>query len=274
VDGLWFIGLLGSAVLAMTPKRQLPQALVLLAWIGAAVGSVALNGARGLPQYFLQALPVLALAGAAGLHAAWRDRARRPAIALVTASLILAGAWRVGAERVAAFEPRLFGLPQAVSNLGHDLSYHRRRQSRAAYLARFDRGDGGKFSPAAVERLAAHIASSTAPDEPVLVFGFAAGGVLSRAERPSASRFFWSRPVVIEFAAQYPGYGSAGLLADLQRQPPAFVALQKFDWGLAEATTPHSIDFFIAHAGLRAWLENGYVPDYEDAAFSVWRRRR
>ncbi len=38
--------------------------------------------------------------------------------------------------------------------------------------------------------------------------------------------------MILEFAAGRPGYGSRGLLADLQRERPAVVALQKQDWGL------------------------------------------
>jgi len=78
--------------------------------------------------------------------------------------------------------------------------------------------------------------------------------------------------VVLEFERQRPGYGSAGVLADLERERPAVVALQKQDWGLAE-DVKNSMDFFMTTPPLRAWLEAGYVPDYEDALFSVWRRR-
>ena len=133
--------------------------------------------------------------------------------------------------------------------------------SRPAYLARFDTGEAGKFSPVAIDRLVEHARLVTTPGpENILVFGFAAGAVLMQTNRPSASRFFWSRPVVLEFAADHPGYGSAGLLADLQVHRPAIVALQKHDWGLAEATTQDSITFFMNHPALRSWLEAGYVP--------------
>ena len=59
--------------------------------------------------------------------------------------------------------------------------------------------------------------------------GFSCGAYV-KAERVSSSRFFWSRPVIAGFNDGVPGYGAAGVLADLQRRPPAIVALQEIDW--------------------------------------------
>jgi hypothetical protein len=272
VDGLWFVGLLGLLPLVAFRRPNRMTAVTLL-WLAAAVLSIAINGSRGLPQYFIQAAPALALAGAAGLAAMWEARGRARILAGVVGLALLAGVWRVGVEGPWS-RPRLLGLPQAAANIADDVRYLRGGMTRDDYLARFDRGDGGKFSPAAIDRLAGRVRETTAATDRVLVFGFAGGGVLARAQRVSASRFFWSRPVVLEFAADRPDYGSMGLLADLHHTPPALVALQKHDWGLAEATTPDSIDFFMNNPALRAWLEAGYAPDYEDAAFSVWRKKR
>jgi hypothetical protein len=186
--------------------------------------------------------------------------------------LVAAGLWRVGIEPTPFWRPRLFGIPQLVSNAAFDLRYMTGRMERADYLARFGRDDSGKFSPAAVERLALHVRQTAREGEPIFVFGFASGGVHVKSGHRSASRFFWSRPIVLEFDRDRPGYGSAGLLADLQRERPAIVALQKQDWGLAE-DVKNSIDFFMSTPPLRVWLETGYAPDYEDASFSVWRRK-
>jgi hypothetical protein len=71
--------------------------------------------------------------------------------------------------------------------------------------------------------------------------------------------------VIIEFAADHPGYGPAGLLDDLRKRPPALVALQKEQW--------HSQEFFLNDAALREWLQAGYVADRETPMFSVWRRK-
>ena len=71
--------------------------------------------------------------------------------------------------------------------------------------------------------------------------------------------------MLIEFADGEPGYGSAGLLADLERHPPVVVALQKEQW--------LSATYFLNNAPLRAWLESGYVLDRETPMFSVLRRK-
>jgi hypothetical protein len=275
VDGLWFIGGLGVLCLIVL-KRFERASLVVLAWVAAACLSMAINGSRGLPQYFLQAAPALALAGAAGLVAASRMARRNPTtrlVAILTGAVLVAGAWRVGTEPGAVWRPRLFGVPQAAANFVYDLRRVTGDISEETYLARFDRGEGGKYSPAAVRRLADRVRETTASSDPIYVFGFASGGVLAAAERRSASRFFWSRPVILEFAADRPGYGSSGLLQDLQARPPALVALQRRDWGLAEASVPSSLDYFMRTPALRAWLEAGYAPDSQDDLFVVWRRR-
>ena len=275
VDGLWFLGGVGAAVLCLTMRQAVRPRIVALAWMGAAVLSIAINGSRGLPQYFVQAQPALALAAAAGLTVVWRSR--RNSIewrfaSVVIALFIGAGIWRVGSEPTAYWQPRLFGIPQSISNARFDLSYSRGEVDRQVYLDRFKREGAGKFSPASVERLALHVREVSGPHEPIYVFGFASGGVYVKSGRRSASRFFWSRPVVLELERHRPGYGSVGVLADLERERPAVVALQKQDWGLAE-DVKNSMDFFMTTPPLRAWLEAGYVPDYEDAQFSVWRRR-
>jgi len=274
VDGLWFLGGVGCLGLSLTSSVSGRARLLALAWVAATVLSIAINGARGLPQYFVQASPALALAAAGGLASIWRARisgAYGRVLSVGAAVFVLAGIWRVGIESTPLSRPRLFGLPQAVSNAAFDISYIRGRIDRPTYLERF-RADVGKFSPASVERLAVRVQEISNDQDPILVFGFASGGVLVKSGRRSASRFFWSRPVVLEFERDRPGYGSAGLLQDLQREPPSIVALQKHDWGLAE-DVPDSMDFFMNTAPLRAWLEAGYEPDYEDSLFSVWRRK-
>jgi hypothetical protein len=110
-----------------------------------------------------------------------------------------------------------------------------------------------------------YVSATTAATEPIFVFGFSGGSVCWQSHRISSSRFFWSRPVIIEFAADRPGYGSAGLLEDLLARPPAVVALQKDEWG--------SREFFLGSPALRGWLQGGYSLDHETPMFSVWLRK-
>ena len=109
VDGLWFFGLLG-ALLMLRAEWSSRRTWVITLWIGAALVSIVINGSRGLPQYFVQAGPALALAAAGGLSLAWRQRrsARVPAIA--AAALIAVALWRVGVEPVPLYQPRLSGF--------------------------------------------------------------------------------------------------------------------------------------------------------------------
>jgi Dolichyl-phosphate-mannose-protein mannosyltransferase len=270
VDMLWFLGSLGGLLLIPHVRRR-PEVLVILGWIAAAVVSISANGARNLPQYFVQAGPALAFAAAAGL-ATWSFL--RPAGRLVVVASLVVGFWRVGADPEV---PRLGGLRQLITNVSDDLAYARGEVDRPTFLRRFKGAQ--KYDAFEIDRLSTLVSGTTRPDDRILVFGFSPG-VYVKSGRASASRFHWSRPVVIEFAADHPGYGSAGLLADLTRTAPALVALQKKDWGMdptSGANTPkdepNSLEFFMGRPALREWLESGYVLEDDNPVFSVWRRR-
>ncbi len=257
VDMLWFLGGLGALLLARwaRPNRS---TRVALAWLLAAVISIAINGRRDLPNYFVQAAPALALSASAGLasllaYGAW--------VRYAAAGLLLAGMWRVGSDTPVR-GLRLASLPGVIENVRYDLRYVRGRVDRDTYLRRFK---GQKFDALEIEQLVRYVRETTAPADPIFVFGFSGGSVCWKSVRVSSSRFFWSRPVIIEFAGDRPGYGSAGLLEDLERRPPAVVALQKEEW--------RSRDSFMNNERLRRWLQTGYVADRETPMFSVWRRK-
>jgi hypothetical protein len=263
-DMLWFLGLTGATCLAVVGWwRHRALTVIVIAWLAASILSILVNGARNLPQYFVQAGPALALACAAGLILTWRSgRVGR----LITLFIVAIGLWRVGVDAPVA-GLRWGALPQMIENVAFDVSYMRGRVDRSEYLARFVGAQ--KYSAAAVEDLSGYIAHSTRIDDRILVFGFAPA-VYLEGQRLSASRFFWSRPVILEFASDHEGYGSRGLLAELARTRPAVVALQKQDWGPMD---PNSEAFFLGQPDLRAWLFAGYERDRDTAIFSVWRRR-
>ncbi|MEO7190772.1 MAG: hypothetical protein ABI051_06915 [Vicinamibacterales bacterium] len=258
-DMLWFLGGLGSVALVWRVKSSALN-VVLLGWLAAALLSIVINGQRNLPNYFVQAAPALAAAAAAGGQLAL---SRRGWLTYGLACAVVLGLWRVGDEG-ARGTFRWGGIPGLLANVRFDLAYARGSISRHEYLSRF-RGLQ-KFDALEIEELAQYLRETTKPDDAVLVFGFLGGSVCWQSERVSSSRFFWSRPVIIEFAADVPGYGSAGLLRDLLRRPPAVVALQKEQW--------QSEAFFMGSPPLRAWLESGYVRDHETPMFTVWRRAR
>ena len=263
IDLLWFIGGVGALLLA-TRVRQSRDGVVVLAWLVAAVVSIAVNSARNLPQYFVQAAPAMAFAAAAGLATL---RTQPSLVRLAAALLLVAGIWRVGVESSLPGGVKLGGLPQLAANIGFDLQYLTGRVDRATYLRRF-KGEQ-KYDAFEVDALVTRVRTTTQPDDRILVFGFSPG-VYVNSHRRSASRFFWSRPVVIEFGAGRPGYGSAGLLQDLAAHPPVLVALQKKDWGGGE---PNSQEFFLGHPALRAWLDASYDIEQDTPFFQIWRRR-
>lgn len=259
---LWLAGLIG-VVFALPVGRLRTGAVLAAAWIAAAVVAIALNG-RDLPQYFVQATPALAIGAGLGALAAWRSPHR-----LVKAAAILvlvAGFWRVGVDRP-VYGLRLAGLPGLIENIRFDLAYWSGRIDRRTYLNRFG-GDRpqDKYDALAVDDLARQLAATTRPDDRIYVFGFSPG-VYVKAQRVSASRFFWNVPVLIEFEAGRPGYGTEGLLADLDATRPVVVALQKGDWSIDSRTQ------FMAHPGLSAWLERHYRQQDDGPRFEVWRLR-
>jgi len=257
VDFLWFLGDIGALLLVWRWRSE-QSALVWLAWLAGALLSIGINGHRDLPNYFVQAAPALAMACAAGFATLVASpRWLRAVVGVV----LLAGLWRVGADDPIA-GLRWAGLPDLVTHLRRDVDYASGRIDRTTYLAGFK---GPKIDALAADDLSRLIRDTTASTDTVYVFGFSGGSVCFKSERESASRFFWSRPVLIEFEAGEPGYGSAGLLKDLERRKPVLVALQREQW--------ESERFFLQNPGLRAWLEQGYSFESESPMFSVWRRK-
>jgi hypothetical protein len=271
VDALWFLGGVGAVLLGLRLRARV--VLMTLAWLAAAILCNVANGARGLPQYFVQANPALALAGAAGMASlAGRKRLLQAAAFVIIAAGLV---WKVGAENGPL---RLSGLPEVIDNTWFDFNYLRGHMDRATYLERF----GGqraqdKFAALADEQLAWHVAAVTDPNEAIYVFGYAPG-VYVKSGRVSASRFLWSRPVIMEFGREHEGYGSAGLLEDLERRAPAIVALQRQDWGPVAMIDPgrhgelNSIDFFHGTPPLEAWLRAHYTREADAPNFELWRR--
>jgi hypothetical protein len=253
VDGLWLLGGAGCAVLLAASLKDRAR-LVVPVWVAAACLVIAINGSRGLPQYFIQALPPLALA------AAWAGsllRARQGVVNLAVVALLAFAVWRVN-------EFSNYG-PSIV----HDAKYMTGRIGRAEHLARYGDREQRKYSASAMAELADFVTARTTADQKIYIFGFSSGAYVL-ADRVSASRFFWSRPVIVDFNAPTPGYGIAGLRADLERAQPALVALQIRDW---MPDVQDSAAFFMSTPQLADWLTAAYVRVEGPAGFELWQRR-
>jgi hypothetical protein len=253
VDALWLLGGAGCAVLLAAGRRQ-PQRLIAVGWVAAACLTIAINGSRDLPQYFVQAAPALALAAAS---AATIVRTRSRTVNIVVAAAIVVAVWRVN------------DFPKLVDNTWHDARYARGLMTRTEHLARYGDRTTRKYSAQAIDELGAFMRLHSAPADSVYVFGFSSGAYVE-AERRSASRFFWSRPVIVGFNDGKAGYGVSGLLDDLRRNGPSIVALQQRDW---YPDVDDSAHFFMTTPPLAAWLRGSYelVPGPE--GFDVWMKR-
>jgi hypothetical protein len=228
-------------------------------WVAAACLAIAVNGSRDLQQYFVQAAPALALA--AGMGAAMTLPRLARAAQVIVIGLIAVGVWRAGDDP----------FPKLANAVAHDSRYLFGRIDRRTHLARYGGArDEDKYSALANVDLGAFVASRTSAADTIYVFGFSQG-VYGYADRRSASRFFWSRPVILDFNHEDPAYGVAGLAADLERSRPAFVILQMRDWA---PDVQDSGPFFLSQPRLAGWLQANYqeLPTVVDG-FQVWERR-
>lgn len=254
VDGLWLLGGAGSLVLLWQTVRHPRQALPLV-WIGAAVMAIAVNGSRGLPQYFIQASPALALAAGLAGSTLWSRWSRAGRVVML--ATIVVAVWRV------------VSFPQAVEAVRWDLARMVGRIDRVEYLSRFGGRPGDKFSAVEVWRLGERLRAATRPADAVYVYGFSPAAYVYSGRR-CASRMFYPAPVVSDFGRDRPGYGPGGLLADLLRNRPAVVALQRSDAG---PDRTDSREWFLAQPGLAAWLRAQYEPAPSLDRYELWVRR-
>jgi len=260
VDALWTIGGAGSLLLIAGAVGD-RQRLVPVVWIAAACASIAINGSRSLPQYFIQANPALALAAGWGAALAWswlREAlgARARIAATAAAALMIYGTVRVNQFDKLA-DQTVFDARYAIGSI-----------DRSTHLARYDDSDR-KYSAPAGAALADYLRAHSGATDRVYVFGFTCAAYVA-ANRASASRFFWSRPVIVGFNSGRPGYGVEGLLAELTTNHPAVVALQQKDWA---PDVSDSAAFFMSQPGLAGWLLAHYTRADGPAGFEVWLRR-
>ena len=253
VDALWLVGGAGCAILLATARRDISR-LIPVAWTAAACLTIAINGSRDLPQYFVQAAPALALA------AAWGAMFVRTRFLLM--NVAIAVAVLVAVYRVDDFN-------KLAENTWHDARYVLGRTTWAEHLARYGDRSTRKYSAQAMDELGTFMRDHTASSDTVYVFGFSPGAYVN-ANRMSASRFFWSRPVIVGFNEGKAGYGVSGLLDDLRRNRPAIVALQQRDW---YPDVDDSAHFFMATPALAAWLRDSYRQVQGPEGFDVWSKR-
>ena len=255
LDSLWLVGGAGCAGLVFFGIGN--RALWLpVAWVAAACLSIAINGSRGLPQYFVQAAPALALAAGCTAVLLWRRAGR--AVRIVGIVLIAIAVWRVGDFR------------RGWDYTSYDLSGALGRVDRDTYLTRYGRADSGdKYSALAVHQLADYLRAHSSDRDRVFVFGFSPWAYVG-SDRISASRFFWSRPIIVGFEAGVARYGVPGLLDELEASRPRIVVLQHRDW---DPDGLNSDQFWRTQPSLVAWLTTRYVKTTDLHNFEIWTRQ-
>jgi hypothetical protein len=252
-DALWLVGGGGCAVLLFAWSRA-RNGLIVVAWVAAACLTIAINGSRELPQYFVQAGPPLALAGAWAGAILWN---RRRVVNAAAAVALTIAVWRVN------------DFPKLAASTRHDARYALGQIDRREHLEAYGDRTARKYSALAIAELGQFMGARSSPQETVYVFGFSCAAYV-HAGRRSASRFFWSRPVIVGFNERRPGYGVGGLLDDLNLNAPAIVALQQRDW---VPDVDNSSHFFMNTPSLAGWLQRGYERVDGPDGFDVWLKR-
>ena len=183
---------------------------------------------------------------ASGCSWAWRHLGHVPRTVLL---LVLAtGIWRVTT------------IPKAIDYTRPRLPRPHRRNSRARRTStRFGRRESGDKSQRPGHRATRRPTCAPTPRPTTACWSSASRRARSRSpSAQSASRFFWSRPVIVGV----PG-GHARLRRDAAcsrtstRTRPRLVVLQRHDW---DPDGPDSYSFFMNDPRLRAWLDAGYAP--------------
>lgn len=194
----------GAAVL-WQERRQL--ALVLLAWLGAALFFVAIQGKFWFYQWVPSFPPFLVLA-AVGLHRLRRgDRVPAPAgplIAAISAALFLAQVMVVPAVDVARWAIYVTGF-----------------ESRTAYYAHYFRRN---YVAAHEMEAAQYLRDHTGDSDAVLVWGNDAT-IPFLSGRDSASRFVFAMPLTREVSSPLPAAYRREYVASVQARAPRYIVI-------------------------------------------------
>ncbi len=213
----------------------------------------------------MQAAPALSLAAGVAIAVLWPARGL-PAPLRVAA--------RVGGVLIVSFAAfRVTDFDKIPANASHDLAYMSGRISRAEHLTRFGGRAQDKYVAFSVSRLAEYLESDgQSPQIGSMSSGFRRASYV-QADRVSASRFFWSMPVVSGFNAESARYGARGLLDELEARKPCVCRSPD---GRLGAAPRDSATFFLTHPLLGAWLSGGYdrlAGARTTRTMSVWVKR-
>ncbi len=258
-DEIWALGALsaGVAVCAWRWRATRPGAAAALAiaWLGASLASILLNGPRMFHTYFLPPLVPLSL-----LFAWLLDRI----IALPRGRRLTAAVLVVGVTVVMLV--RSGSVARAIGVTAWDAEYIGGCTDRQEYLQRFQSRYTQSFSAADNAQLADYIRSHTDPQDRIFVFGMAAGTYFLSGRLP-ASRFLWAYPAVSNMIDR-PEFRVETLAGDLARKAPRYIVLQRRN---GDSLSGWRAEDSFAAPPMVALLR-GYQQEVEIGGFVLYRR--
>ena len=229
------------------------------AWALTMVVHVWLQG-RFYDYHWLPVLPPLALLSGQGLravaHQLARTSLRRSAVRAISVAglLVVLGLIAYG----------YYGF------LKFPITYLRGGIPRATYLRTFDRAIRSDFSLVADSETAAWLRDHTAPDTPILIWGFEPL-IYFLADRPPASRFIYTVPLVAPWS---PAAWRSEFIGDIARRRPAYILVVHNDaqpWMVGR--WDDSASQLAGFPELVAVLREQYRFELRLGDFDVWERR-
>jgi branched-subunit amino acid transport protein len=259
-EPLWIAGVAGAFAMVweIARRRRLaPLPALALAWGGAAVLVIVVNGMRLYYTYFVQALAPLALVAGWWLTTWWQEgRVQRLIVAVVLAVSAVVLVQR-------SYVPKVWN--DLISNIG-ELSG---RGDHAAFLARFGGyGDGGGYSAQAHEELAAYVRAHTTPEDRIFLIGINGAGVYFLSDRLTAHRFLRVNFFVPgEFPD--PKFTLEAVVEDLRERRPAYLIFERLH---SDSDMGRAADALPEHPLMRSLLES-YTLEVTIEDFTLYRRR-
>jgi len=259
-EPLWILGLAGSFAMVweLIRRRQLaPLPALALAWGGASVLVIVVNGMRLYYTYFVQAFAPLALVATWWLTT-WGTASRMHRVivagALVICTIVLVQHHYVGKvwDDVASNVAELTG-----------------RGNHADFLDRFGGyADDGGYSARAHEELATYIKERTTPQDRIFLFGINGAGIYFLSDRLTAHRFLRVNFFVPD-AFPDPRFTLPAVVKDLAVRQPAYLIFEQLH---SDSEMGRAVDALQDHPLIRTLLA-GYVKETTIEDFTLYRRR-
>jgi 4-amino-4-deoxy-L-arabinose transferase-like glycosyltransferase len=259
-DPLWAAG--GIATLAMLGdflrRRKLdPLPALTVAWGGAAVLAIVVNGARLFNSYFIQALAPLSILAAWHLVAAARGSSPRRVLGLATVAIM-------GFMLLVRSN-----YPGRVYEFAHaDLEQLLGTGDRTPYLEIFGGyGNERGYSARANEELADYVKTRTHRDDLIYLFGINGAGVYFAADRLAAQKFLRVNMFVQSDLAD-PRFRLPAVTQELAAKRPAYLIFERLH---SPSAMGRAVDALEQDPDIQRLLES-YRRETQIEDFTLYRR--